>query len=433
MTLPNRHSLLWKLIAALALLGLLAVSLHVDLTKRLNDATGRLSEPARQTLGDYARQAEAAWRSQGARGLDTFLADLSLREQIWAVVVNERNHSLASHPVPQEYRGRLRFSRPLDGSLGRPGGRPTFAVPFSDDQARLVLELPARFNPRKHRDLWDVALQRLLPLSLALLLGVLLYRSLIAPLVMLRRQAVAMGAGDLQARVGPQVATRRDELGELARAVNHMAGRLENTVVLQRQLLRALSHELRTPLSRLRAAGEREPDIDALRQRQEREVQLMERLIGDTLELVWLDTEELWHLLRDDACYEAHWPLARMPSELPAGCCVQGNLNGLAQALENIVRNAVRHSPPEGLVRLGGQRDGDHWHLWIEDQGPGIAPDQLEQVFQPFTRLGASRPGGEGFGLGLSIARSVVALHGGCIWAQNRAPGLRVSIRLPSV
>lgn len=298
------------------------------------------------------------------------------------------------------------------------------------------------WTPRQGRGLWDILLRQVLPTCLALLFGVLLYRVLISPLVILRRQANALSAGDLAARVGPQVTHRRDELGELARAFDHMAERLENTVVLQRRLLRDLSHELRTPLSRLRVAGEREPDPNALRQRLEREVQGMERLIGSTLELVWLDTERpampveavemepLWDLLREDACFESGWPRERLPCELPADCWVLGNLNGLAQALENILRNAIRHSPEHGVVRLTGALEGDFWHLCIQDQGSGIEPDKLEQIFLPFTRLNAARPGGDGYGLGLSIARSIVQLQGGQLWAQNTTPGLCLHLRL---
>ena len=107
-----------------------------------------------------------------------------------------------------------------------------------------------------------------------------------------------------------------------------------------------------------------------------------------------------------------------------------GNLNGLAQALENILRNAIRHSPEQGVVRLTGKLEGDFWHLCIQDQGPGIEPDKLEQIFLPFTRLNAARPGGDGYGLGLSIARSIVQLQGGTLWAQNTTPGLCLHLRL---
>ncbi|KAA0942653.1 sensor histidine kinase [Pseudomonas sp. ANT_H14] len=442
MKLPNRHSLLWKLTLVLAVLCLLVVTLQVDLSKRLYEASAHLPAPTRQILNDYARQAETAWRERGAAGVDEFLQDVREREHVWAVVVDESHNSLSSRPLRSRERRKLDFVRDVSWSVGRPGGRPTFVMPFSDDQSRLVMELPLRLDPRKDHDLWNILLQHGLPASLALLFGALLYRVLIAPMVILRRQANALSAGDLAARVGPPVTRRRDELGELGRAFDHMAERLESTVVLQRRLLQDLSHELRTPLSRLRVAGEREPDSVAMRQRLDREVQGMERLIGNTLELVWLDTERplmpleavemerLWEVLREDACFESGWPSERLLCQLPQDCCVLGNLNGLAQALENILRNAIRHSPEDGVVRLRGSLDGDYWHLWIEDQGPGVDPDKLEQIFQPFTRLNAARPGGDGFGLGLSIARSIVQLQGGELWAENAAPGLRLHLRL---
>lgn len=445
MTVPSRHSLLWKLAGALALFCLLLVSLHVDIGRLLLQATSYLSDSTKSVLIDYAREAETALDEEGVAGLDRFLSDLRGREDVWAIAVDEHQRSLSSQPLNEEERLRLDFVRKLDFPVGRPGGKPTFYVPFSDGEARLVMELPERLSPRRYNELWEALLQRVLPSMLAVLVAVLLYRLLISPLAILRRQAVALSSGDLAARVGPQVTRRRDELGDLARTFDHMAGRLESTVAFQRQLLRDLSHELRTPLCRLRVAGEHEQDIEALRQRLEREVAGMEKLIGDTLELVWLDTErpslplepvevgQLWDVLRENACFETGWDVRQLPCELPADCRVQGHLNGLAQALENILRNAVRHSPADGVVSLGGRRDGPYWHLWVDDQGPGVAVDELERIFQPFTRLNVARPGGAGFGLGLSIARSMVSLQGGELWAESRIPGLRLNLRLKSV
>ena len=445
MHLPDRHSLLWKLGGGIALLSLLIISLHVDISQRLETATAKLPAPTQKILADYAAEAESAWNARGTPGVDDFLRSLREREGVWAAVVGQYDQSLSSQPLRGRERKKLHFMRTLDWSVGRPGGTPTFYVPFSDSEARLVMDLPARLDPRKYNHLWRLLLERIVPACLALGLGVLLYRTLIAPMVILRRQANALSTGNLSARVGPQLTRRRDELGDLARAFDHMAGRLENTVEFQRQLLRDLSHELRTPLSRLRVTGEREQDTAALRQRLEREVQGMERLINDTLELVWLDTERpqlpvetvdigrLWDVLCEDVCYESEWPAEQLHNALPGACLVVGNLNSLAQAMENILRNAVRHSPPDGIVSLGGRRDGEDWHLWIEDQGPGVDPLKLESIFLPFTRLNAARPGGDGFGLGLSIARSVVQLQGGEVWAQNRSPGLRVNLRLRSV
>ena len=445
MKLPGRHSLLWKLTGVLALLCLLVISLQADLSKRVREATALLPDSAKLAYRTYAQQAESTLKTQGAQGVDGFLRTLREREKVWAVVVDEHQHSLSTTPLSEQERRKLDFVRPLDWTVGRPGGRPTFFVGLSDGHARLVMELPKRFDPRKHLKLWDIVLQWVLPASLALLLGVLLYRVLIAPVVLLRRQAAALSAGDLGARVGPAMAKRRDELGDLARAFDHMAERLESTLTLQRRLMRDLSHELRTPLSRLRVAGEREQDMHAMRQRLEREVRGMDQLIGDTLELVWLDTDrpaptlepveldQLWDVVCADASFESGLPIERFPCELPADCRVLGNLNGLAQALENILRNAIRHSPPGGTVTLAGVQDETGWHVWIEDQGPGVPEDMLEHIFQPFSRLNAARPGGSGFGLGLSIARSVVQLQGAELWASNTGSGLRMNLWLPSV
>jgi two-component system sensor histidine kinase PfeS len=213
-------------------------------------------------------------------------------------------------------------------------------------------------------------------------------------------------------------------------------------MALQQQLLRDLSHELRTPLSRLRVACESEQDLEQLRERISREVDGMQRLVEDALQLVWLDTERaplpneaiqvqaLWEMLTENACYESGWPASQLHCALDASCWVRGHLNTLAQALENILRNAIRHSPKGGIVTLDGRRDGDCWHLWLEDEGGGVADEDLERIFSPFIRLDGSRPGDGGFGLGLSIARNAVQRQGGRLWAENTGRGLRLNMRL---
>ncbi len=100
--------------------------------------------------------------------------------------------------------------------------------------------------------------------------------------------------------------------------------------------------------------------------------------------------------------------------------------------MENILRNAIRHSPPGGVIRLAGSRQGGQWLLWLEDEGGGVDEAQLEHIFAPFTRLDDSRPGNGGVGLGLSIARNALQRQSGQLWAQNNAKGLRAYMQLPS-
>lgn len=186
----------------------------------------------------------------------------------------------------------------------------------------------------------------------------------------LREQANAWRADQLNTRMSLDATSRQDELGELGRAFDHMSERLQGTVRLQQQLLRDMSHELRTPLSRLRVACDSEQDLAKLRERLGREIDAMQRLVEDSLQLAWLDSETtplpqediqlqaLWDILRENACFESGWSASRLPCLLPADSWVRGNLNALAQALENILRNAIRHSPHDGCVQLDGCREG---------------------------------------------------------------------------
>jgi two-component system sensor histidine kinase PfeS len=402
-----------------------------------------LSDEARGTLSRYALQAEQAWQHGGRSGVDDWLQSMELREASWVGVIGGNLQSLSSDPLNEQEIQHLTFLRGLDWPIHKQG-RPWLRVPFPKEPSAgsLVIELPERFLPGKYRVFWRVITNGVIPGLFTLLLCVGLYRLLVVPLNNLREQANAWRADQLNVRLSSGITQRPDELGELARAFDSMSERLQSTVALQQQLLRDLSHELRTPLSRLRVASESEQDLVQLRERIGREVDGMQRLVEDTLQLAWLDTERsplpdeaiqiqaLWEMLTDNACYESGWPSLQLQCAVESSCWVRGNLNTLAQALENILRNAIRHSPAGGIVRLDGRRDGDFWHLWLEDQGGGVAEGDLERIFSPFTRLDGSRPGDGGFGLGLSIARNAVQRQGGSIWAENSGAGLRLNLRL---
>lgn len=447
MSLPSRHSLFWRLALLQVGFCLSLIWLSQSWTQYVHERSSYLPVGSREQLVRYAAGAEHALHSGGSSGVHRWLEDFRQAQGSWAAVVSPDLHSLSDQPLGADDYSRLKMVRGLDWRISRRSGEPPYiSVPFptSPDHGQLILQLPERLMPSTSMFLLQVLINVVMPGVLALLLCVLIYRLLIRPLVQLQAQANDLRADRLGMR-GGELMRRRDELGELSQAFDHMAERLQSAVSFQRQLLRDLSHELRAPLSRLRAAAEREPVADALSCRVTQEVQGMERLIGGSLELVWLDTERpslpreevdvaaLWDVLRDNACFESGWDPGRLPCDLPEDCRVYAHLNGLAQALENILRNAIRHSPPDGIVRLGGRLEEGHWHLWVEDAGPGVGPDQLELIFRPFTRLNAARPGGDGYGLGLAIARRMVRLQGGELWAQNLGPGLRMHLTLATV
>jgi two-component system sensor histidine kinase PfeS len=441
--LPGRHSLFWKLAFLLVAFCLLMIWLSWSWGRYMEERNQFLSDEARGTLSRYAMQAEQAWQRGGRSGVDDWLQSMELREASWVGVIGGNLQSLSSDPLNDQEIQHLTFLRGLDWPIHKQN-RPWLRIPFPKEPSAgsLVIELPERFLPGKYRVFWRVITNGVIPGLFTLLLCVGLYRLLVVPLNNLREQANAWRADQLNVRLSSGITQRPDELGELARAFDSMSERLQSTVALQQQLLRDLSHELRTPLSRLRVASESEQGLVQLRERIGREVDGMQRLVEDTLQLAWLDTDRaplpdeaiqiqaLWEMLTDNACYESGWPSLQLQCSVEASCWVRGNLNTLAQALENILRNAIRHSPAGGIVRLDGRRDGDFWHLWLEDQGGGVAEGDLERIFSPFTRLDGSRPGDGGFGLGLSIARNAVQRQGGSIWAENGGAGLRLNLRL---
>lgn len=265
------------------------------------------------------------------------------------------------------------------------------------------------------------------------------------------RQAFDQAAnGQLGTRVGPRLAGRRDELADLGRDFDRMAGQLQQLLEGQRRLLHDVSHELRSPLARLQAATDllaQQPERAAeFIERIERESARMDRLVGELLTLARLDAgiaprqrervelAELVANVAEDAAFEGQQRGCRIVTEGDSGAVLHGDRELLHRALENVVRNALRHSPDGGLVRItsrAGSQPG--WlEIRVDDEGPGVPEAELEQIFAPFVRS-AGAQSQAGYGLGLAITSRVMRLHGGQASAENRAGGgLSVRLMLPA-
>lgn len=445
--LPPRYSLFWKLLGLTLGACLLIVWLSWSWGRAMEIRGYHLEPAARAALREQAARVERAWCSEGRLGVERALVRLREREGVWAIALDPLFQSLSQTPLTRVEAERLRGVRGVDWPLSaRTKGTPLLEVPFPERPAegRLILELPARLKPDPVDLLSRLLSHGVLPLIVTLGLCALLYRQLMVPLRRLRLHALTAGAQGA-AFAAPEITRRRDELGDLGRAFAGMAAQLKEQTRYQQRLLRDLSHELRTPLSRLQVLCESQDDAAALRARLAREVQGMQQLVELTLELAWLDTEPpilprepvalaaLWEILVEDAVFESNWPRARLHCGLAADTTVLANLTALSRALENLLRNAIRHSPADGHILLDGRREGPDWLFWLEDQGPGVPAAELEFIFEPFSRLNGARPGGDGFGLGLSIARSAIRVQGGELYAENRHPGLRLTLRLPAV
>jgi signal transduction histidine kinase len=280
----------------------------------------------------------------------------------------------------------------------------------------------------------------------------LLFAALLAwyfsrPIRALRSAFEAAAAGDLAPRF-TGTGGRGDELADLGREFDRMSAQLRALMDGQRRLLHDVSHELRSPLARLQAAiglAHQQPDkIGASLDRIDRESVRMDRLVGELLTLSRLeasptvprsetiDLGEMVEQIVDDARFEAGPGGADIVVDSTAGTTVQGAPDLLWRAIENVVRNAVKHGGARE-VRLAVRADGRMVRIDVCDRGPGIAEQDLGSVFQPFFRSNPTHNNVDGHGLGLAIAQRVVKAHGGTIAAANQAGGgLRVTISLPA-
>ncbi|WP_307718596.1 sensor histidine kinase [Massilia violaceinigra] len=216
----------------------------------------------------------------------------------------------------------------------------------------------------------------------------------------------------------------------------------------QRHLLHDVSHELRSPLARLQAAiglAHQQPDkIGASLERIERESVRMDKLIGELLTLSRLEVStalpryediSFMDLIDDivtDARFEAEQCGRRIALSGQAVVTVRGAPDLLWSAIENVIRNAIKHSSEGGVIEIGISADADRLELSVCDCGPGVAHKDLASIFKPFFRSNAAGNNVDGHGLGLAIAQRVIDAHRGTIRASNReGGGLRVDIVLP--
>ena len=287
---------------------------------------------------------------------------------------------------------------------------------------------------------------------LALAMVQLLARGMTSPLREMAAAARAMAQGEHGRRVS---ATSRDEVGELARAFNTMAAELAEVDRMRRELVANVSHELRTPISALQATlenlvdGVERPDEETLEGMQ-RQAQRLGRLVAQLLDLSRLEAgadplqRETFAVrgLLDEAVRESRLRAAGEAVKQvdvsvtvePASLHGFGDAERIHQVVANLVDNALRHSPDGSLVLLSAHARNGSTAIEVEDEGPGIPPEEAERVFERFHRVDAARSVDDGgSGLGLAIARWIVDMHGGRIRVEQRRPrGCRMVVELPS-
>jgi two-component system sensor histidine kinase CpxA len=414
--------------------------------------------PSRQSLtadavGLYASSAAQAYETNGTAGAEHLLKHLQQGFGIRAALLNESTQTLASTVEKADQHlaavanssGQTQFE--MRGNFAEIAA---IAQGSSGKKYIFMAELPRRASGLFRGS----ASQQLLRWAIAILIsGIVCYTLtlyLIRPVLRIRSAASSIAGGDFSARAAPNLAQRRDEMGDLVRDFNQMAERIERLMETQQQLLRDISHELRSPLARLTVALEiarkwaGKEATDALN-RIEQESERLNQMIGRLLTLARINSlvdppqhgavslRPLLDQIAQDANFEATAKSCRVDVVGANDCEIQGSHELLHSAIENVVRNAVRHTPPGSTVRVHLDCDGRRSRVSVSDEGPGVPESELKKIFRPFYRLSDAREHRSGgTGIGLAITQQVARLHGGSVSARNADPhGLVVEFDLP--
>jgi len=333
------------------------------------------------------------------------------------------------------------------GQNGARGAQGRFVAPMQVD-GRLVgyaMLRPPGGPPRMPTE--HIAMALVVVLGGLAIASLVLARRITRPLGRLAAAARALGAGDLQARVGP---LPRGEFAELGASFDEMAGRVHDLLQAQRALLANVSHELRTPIARIRVALDlgAEGDPSALEGLVDDLAQL-ERLIGDILTAASLDLArpgdatsplrrepiDLGRLLdRTAAAFRAAFPSHRLElRRTDEVVLVDADAALLRRVLDNLLDNARKYSEPGTRVLLALAVDDERVRVEVQDEGIGIDARDLPQLFTPFFRTDRSRARTTGgVGLGLTLARRIVVAHEGTLDIASRSgEGTTVRVTLP--
>lgn len=288
-----------------------------------------------------------------------------------------------------------------------------------------------------------------LTLSCALLLIVLvswyLARRFTRPLEELNEAMRTFARGELQTRIAEKLRKDDADIAQLAVIFDDMAEEIQALINRQQRLFHDVSHEIRSPLARINVAlalADRDPvRVPQSLARIEKEVAEIDRLVDDLLTYARFDAraslrfedmalDEVVREVDDAVRFEAQDRNVTLQENVPEEVRFAHNRLLLSRAFENILRNALRHAPDGSVIDVTLTEDADGIRWICHDRGPGVAPKDLTDMFQPFFR-GETQRSGTGFGLGLAIARRAVERHRGTIRAENADPGLCVTIFLP--
>ncbi|MFT0211219.1 HAMP domain-containing sensor histidine kinase [Pseudomonas sp. F1_0610] len=427
------RTLFWRVFAAFCLALVLVIGLTFAIAQIFNTEQWLLnSHPAFNRLtttwlayyesGDERAARALLQQRRKQFNLETQVFDINSRP---VSIDNSRGHGHGMH------RGRwLRITQEVSSNTGQ--------------EYLFVYRLPNEQISAWQRGNW------IIPASLATIAFLVLISvsfwlttSITRPINKLRHAVHELGQSSYQQAGLQSLTYRADELGVLARDFNAMGMRLQTTLAQQKQLLRDVSHELRSPLARLRismalAQRAEQQQLNDMWPKLERECDRLDTLIGEILALARLDNHVedkqlinlnlLFQHMKEDALILA--PEQNIQINCDKNLTFTGCQQLLEQALNNLLNNALRFNPTNKTIEIRAFLDAGHLLIHIQDEGPGVAPELLDKLAEPFFR--APNQHAQGYGLGLAIARRAIEQHNGTLSFKNAGKGgLLAEIKLP--
>ena len=373
---------------------------------------------------------------------------------------NRSTPATESSDVPFEVRAALlgRYGAATRQTPGQRSLTLSVAVPIHSGNGVSGVVLVSQSTFRVLQALYDVRLRIfavvVVSLIAAVLLTTLAAATIVGPIRRLRDEATALADRRHRLPGAFPDTKRRDELGDLARALSELTRRLDAYIRETERFAADVSHEFKNPLASIRVAAETAAQSDDPSERQRfltmltRDVDRLQRLVSAVREQTQIDARldqepvddvDVGTLVAEIAqglkLAKGDQPEIRLTTE--GRCRVRASRDRLAQAVENLLANARSFAPSGTVVDARVVREQDRCRIDVVDRGPGIPPEHMDRIFERFFtyRPDSAEEAERHAGLGLSIARTIVESYGGTIEGGNRSdgPGARFEIKLPAV
>ncbi len=445
----NRR-LFWKIflpfwLAQAMLLGALYLRIH----QRISSEHPWWIQPERREMPVLADYAAKVYEQQGQAGLAQLLDNLSLQNRSTYWLVDTNGHELSGRPIPERV---LRDASAAEKSEGlhhsfEANVLATSAATTKGHYVLIANLIPPKLSERIPGDiLWNLEIGTILSAIVCLLIAHYLSK----PIERLRDATHELARGNLDIRAGENLGNRRDEIADLVRDFDTMAGELRTLIQSERNLLSGVSHELRSPIARIRLALTLARDAD-----DDERSEMLDRIEQDTIQLdsmleqiltvarlesgqhkprfEQLSLNDVVEDVLHDAKFEAAATGASITFHGDGDVQVNGDAGLLRSAIENIVRNAIFYSGQGGKIEVRLNKENGAALISVRDDGPGVPDNALPLLFKAFYRVDDSRETSTGgMGLGLAIVRNAVLAHGGSVSAKNVVPhGLEITLKIP--